>query len=151
MNPSYKDVFTTPIVWERNIKNDNSKAIEAERKALHYGSKSYYNPELLTHEYEVVKNSNLLNHVFKPYEGTVVTGSKNQKYDDVKDDIWTRDVILNQLKIPHRQDIPIKQMRAVDMRLLDQKNKLIAYKLKDDDYYNQKKTFVQKNNNYYKK
>ena len=69
LTPSYKDVFAVPVVMEGSIENDDSASIEAERKALHYGNKNYYDPEVLSHEYEVTKDGNGLNRAFSPYKG----------------------------------------------------------------------------------
>ena len=33
---------------EGNVENDDSKALEAERKALHFPNSNYYDPEVLS-------------------------------------------------------------------------------------------------------
>lgn len=40
----HKNVYSVPVVMERDIKGDDEKAMEAERKSLHSGVSNYYDP-----------------------------------------------------------------------------------------------------------
>lgn len=59
-------------------------------------------------------------------------GRKTVPYDQMKEDEWTRDVVMHQLKFTGKQDVPIKQMRAVDMKIQDQHNRRRNWEMREE-------------------
>ena len=43
---THKNIYSVPVVVERDIKGDDDKALEAERRSLHSKDSNYYNPEV---------------------------------------------------------------------------------------------------------
>ena len=67
LTPGHKDLYAVPVVMEGSIQNDDNKALEAERKALHSPNSNYYDPEVLSQMYEVEGQLNGLNRPLQKY------------------------------------------------------------------------------------
>jgi len=42
----HKNIYSVPTILEKDIKGDDEKALEAERRSLHSKNSDYYNPEV---------------------------------------------------------------------------------------------------------
>ncbi len=127
----HKDVLAVPVVMERDLVTDQ-QALENQRKQLYSNNRYYYDPSVLDHVYEIDGPKNIMHTLVQPIEGTIHTQRKTIPYDELFQRNFVDDIVKHQYKMPHKQDVPIKQIQAVYQRIRQQKNKLVADKLKDE-------------------
>ena len=127
----HKDVLAVPVVMERDLVTDQ-KALENQRKQLYSNNKYYYDPSVLDHLYEIDGPKNIMHTAVQPIEGTIHSSRKTIPYDELFQRDFVGDIIKHQLKMPHKQDVPVKQIQDVYSRIRQQKNKLVNDKLRDE-------------------
>jgi len=93
LNPPIKNVYDVPVILMKEVKGRRDKELDDQKKAIHDGASTYYNPEVDQPKYELDHDNDMMDRVFDIYKDTIKHDRKAVLHSDAKEDESVMEII----------------------------------------------------------